>query len=781
MTHQHERRGADQHEARGDALDDAIRGGGGPPRATRGGIQQTCHLLVDACVAHLSLRVFSSPVRWTFLQFTNPPRVTAVPCRLSARRAEFSRRQSSRPLLVVLSALREREAREAAPGAGADAAPLSFGVRAREMSRFPRTASTLVETAVALRSGATSASDLLTAATRRMGATRHLNAFIGGVLPRAIERAEASDERRRSRARSASRASSSSSSFPRVEKETRRDDTFGATTECAHVPSLLDGVPIAVKDNFFVPGAPTTAGSNALRDFVAPDVPGAFESTVTRRLASRGAVLFAKTNMDEFGMGSANAHSAFGAAVNPWTRKYVTDETDETVSKKQTMRVPGGSSGGSAVAVASGVAVAAVGSDTGGSARLPASYCGVVGFKPTYGRVSRWGLVPYCSSLDCPGFLTRTVADAVLMLDATQGRDALDPATLDADERVAALARDVEANVARRVEASKTEAHTKARTSEARTEDDTVSVVRDRGYLRSKPGFPLAGWRVGIPNEYFVAELSDETARAWTETADACERAGASVVPVSLPHTRAALAAYYVIAPAEASSNLARYDGVRFGYRPQEKEKEKEDTYGLSEDLSSTSPFASAAASFRGAAFGAETRRRVLVGTFVSGSARVARYVEKAQKVRRAVSDDFRDVFAKVDILLVPTAPATAPPLFDENAENAENADASLAAYAADAMTVPASLAGLPAVSLPVGLGTETGLPVGVQVIAARGNDADALGFAMRLEARVEALGDRGGGAGPEAAADGKAGAVGWGERHRAVGVLEATRFAIGG
>ena len=191
------------------------------------------------------------------------------------------------------------------------------------------------------------------------------------------------------------------------------------------------------------------------------------------------------------------------------------------------------------------------------------------------------------------------------------------------------------------------EAHTKARTSEARTEDDTVSVVRDRGYLRSKPGFPLAGWRVGIPNEYFVAELSDETARAWTETADACERAGASVVPVSLPHTRAALAAYYVIAPAEASSNLARYDGVRFGYRPQEKEKEKEDTYGLSEDLSSTSPFASAAASFRGAAFGAETRRRVLVGTFVSGSARVARYVEKAQKVRRAVSDDFRDVFAR--------------------------------------------------------------------------------------------------------------------------------------
>jgi len=652
------------------------------------------------------------------------------------------------------------------------------------MSRFPRTASTLVETAVALRSGATSASDLLTAATRRMGATRHLNAFIGGVLPRAIERAEASDERRRSRARSASR----------VENETKRDDAPGATTECSHVPSLLDGVPIAVKDNFFVPGAPTTAGSNVLRDFVAPDVPGAFESTVTRRLARRGAVLFAKTNMDEFGMGSANAHSAFGAAVNPWTRKRAndeTDETDETDTRRffETTRVPGGSSGGSAVAVASGVAVAAVGSDTGGSARLPASYCGVVGFKPTYGRVSRWGLVPYCSSLDCPGFLTRTVADAVLMLDATQGRDALDPATLVADERVAALARDVEANVARRAETSndafeKTEAHTFT--------DDIVSDVkdgeylRDRGYLRSKPGFPLAGWRVGIPNEYFVSELSDETARAWMETADACERAGASVIPVSLPHTRAALAAYYVIAPAEASSNLARYDGVRFGYRPQSSLSKN-----LSKNLSSlsSSPFANAATAFRGAAFGAETRRRVLVGTFVSGSKRVARYVEKAQKVRRAVSDDFRDAFAKVDILLVPTAPSTAPPLFFTKKKNAENVSEnasetellSLAAYAADAMTVPASLAGLPAVSLPVGLGTETGLPVGVQVIAARGNDADALGFAMRLEARVEALGDRGGGAGPEAAADGKAGAVGWGERHRAVGVLEATRFAIGG
>ena len=275
------------------------------------------------------------------------------------------------------------------------------------MSRFPRTASTLVETAVALRSGATSASDLLTAATRRMGATRHLNAFIGGVLPRAIERAEASDERRRSRARSASRASSSSSSFPRVEKETRRDDTFGATTECAHVPSLLDGVPIAVKDNFFVPGAPTTGGSNALRDFVAPDVPGAFESTVTRRLASRGAVLFAKTNMDEFGMGSANAATPRWRAVNPWTRKYVTDETDETdetVSKNKRCVSPVGAAAGPAVAVAGGVAVAAVGSDTGGARASPRRTAASSGSNPRTGESAAGGSCRTARRWTAPGF-----------------------------------------------------------------------------------------------------------------------------------------------------------------------------------------------------------------------------------------------------------------------------------------------------------------------------------------------------------------------------------------
>ena len=680
--------------------------------------------------------------------------------------------KGGRPPLFFLSALRERGAREAAPGAGADAVPSSFGILAREMSRFPPTAHTLVQTAVALQSGATSASDLLTAATRRMGATRHLNAFIGGVLPRAVESAEASDARRRIRAGSRSDAAFASDDATRHRHACGSRDRASSSSRLG----LLDGVPIAVKDNFFVPGAPTTAGSNALRAFVSPETnTGAFESTVTRRLADGGALLFAKTNMDEFGMGSANAHSAFGAAVNPWTRRRSPstpddpDDSREPEPEPDRDRVPGGSSGGSAVAVASGVAVAAVGSDTGGSVRLPASYCGVVGFKPTYGRVSRWGLVPYCSSLDCPGFLTRTIADATVLLDATQGRDALDPVTLPSDARVAALARAVEARVAEetekrnvRREAADAPVAASSSTRRARVEDGD-----GRGFLRSKPGFPLAGWRVGIPREYFVAELSDETRRAWTETADACARAGAAVVPVSLPNTRAALPAYYVIASAEASSNLARYDGVRFG-------GDRGD-FGTATDGSDDASFRASSASFRGAAFGAETARRVLVGTFVSGSARVARYAEKAQKTRRAVSDDFERVFEEVDIILAPTAPAAAPPLREASSRDDATAAAAVAAYAADAMTVPASLAGLPAASLPVGLGVETGLPVGMQVIAARGNDADVLGFAMRLEERVEALGDRGGGAGPESRADGR-GAVGWGERHRAAGVLQATR-----
>jgi aspartyl-tRNA(Asn)/glutamyl-tRNA(Gln) amidotransferase subunit A len=638
----------------------------------------------------------------------------------------------------------------------------------------------LVETAVALRSGATRASDLLTAATNRMGATRHLNAFIGGVLPRAIERAEASDERRREllsgsatpepRTSLSTRDAKASSSFPSppgvqnrhlremseiseissTDAKTTFRDPQDAQAPFSRSLSLLDGVPIAVKDNFFVPGAPTTAGSKVLQSFVAPaEGPSAFESAVTRRLEKRGAVLFAKTNMDEFGMGSANKHSAFGRAVNPWrlVRRTVNRFSDETDSSEtdsvtdtdlQTNRAPGGSSGGSAAAVASGVAVAAVGSDTGGSVRLPASYCGLVGVKPTYGRVSRWGLVPYCSSLDCPGFLTRTVADAVVLLSATQGKDARDPVTLPADARVDALAKDVERNAdeaTRRAlrdrsrETSSSSSCCKTsfeETSAAATAAAESGASGARGFLKSRPGFPLAGWRVGIPAEYFVTELSDEVRSAWTATADVCEQMGASVVSVSLPNTRAALPAYYVIAPAEASSNLARYDGVRYGgdvsfshdARREPcgtlSESSNDDSDSADDSVPRSSAFEKGATSFRGARFGPEVHRRVLVGTFVSGSRRVARYREKAMKVRRAVSLEFAEAFKKVDVLLAPTAPTTAPPLFPE-AETMDNHGQAygqiVGSYAADAMTVPASLAGLPAVSLPVGLGLRQASP----------------------------------------------------------------------
>jgi aspartyl-tRNA(Asn)/glutamyl-tRNA(Gln) amidotransferase subunit A len=421
-------------------------------------------------------------------------------------------------------------------------------------------------------------------------------------------------------------------------------------------------------------------------------------------------------------------------------------------------------------------------------------------------------LVPYCSSLDCPGFLTRTVADAVVLLSATQGKDACDPVTLPADARVDALAKDVERNAdeaTRRALRDKSRETSSSSSSSSSSFEETSAAANAaaesgasgaRGFLKSRPGFPLAGWRVGIPAEYFVTELSDEVRRAWTATADVCEQMGASVVSVSLPNTRAALPAYYVIAPAEASSNLARYDGVRYGgdvsFSDEKKrepcgtlsESSNDDSADADDSVPRSSAFEKGATSFRGARFGPEVHRRVLVGTFVSGSRRVARYREKAMKVRRAVSLEFAEAFKKVDVLLAPTAPTTAPPLFPE-AETMDNHGQAygqiVGSYAADAMTVPASLAGLPAVSLPVGLGHETGLPVGMQVIAARGNDADALGFAMRLEERINELGDDGGGAGPEAAEDHRDGdpprsVVGWGERHRAVGVLEATRFEGG-
>ena len=624
---------------------------------------------------------------------------------------------------------------------------------------------TLRESSAALLDGTVTARDLLSSAVRRMGATRHLNAFVGGVLPDAKSSADASDARYRA----------------------------GAPL------STLDGAPIAVKDNFCLPGAPTTAGSRALRGFSSP-----VASTVTSRLAAAGAVLFAKTNMDEFGMGSANLHSANGPCVSPWMARPARDVSPDglrdpsgPLADHLGPRVPGGSSGGSAAAVASGAAIAAVGSDTGGSVRLPAAYCGLVGLKPTYGRLSRWGLVPYCSSLDTPGFLTRTVADAVAALRAAQGVDPLDPTTIPADPALERLARRL--GVARGAPPG------------VRIPDDDAT-HHGSAFLRSKPAHAALGWRVGVPTEYDVAELSEEVRAGWRAAVRACEDLGATVVPVSLPHTAAALAAYYVLAPAEASSNLARYDGVRFGFaadraggdrsRAPRSESESEPS---SSSSSSSSPslslagdaFHASVASTRTAGFGSEVRRRVMVGTYVLGTELTARYHERAMRARRLVARDFACVFEKapdpgrsgtgiptqsggggggVDVLLTPTAPTCAPPLHGDDGSGSD--PSAVAGYAADVATTPASLAGLPAVSIPVGLGNRLGLPIGAQIIARRGGDVDALAFAAALEEAVWAAGSKGGGAGPWG--DFAAGVLGWGPDHAALAVDDAARFGGG-
>jgi len=592
------------------------------------------------------------------------------------------------------------------------------------------------------------------------------------VLPRAERDADASDARRR---RNTEKDTDGGSGRDTIDDgfslvngnsggvslaDGRESFAFQPISGRGGVLSALDGIPIAVKDNFCIVGASTTAGSKMLRGFSPPTM----ESTVTARLSAAGGVLFCKTNMDEFGMGSANINSAYGACINPWMARprtavqssatgsqaekdgegYPLGYTSSTGSQSENFaeeargaRVVGGSSGGSAAAVASGVAIAAVGSDTGGSVRLPAAYAGLVGLKPSYGRLSRWGLVPYCSSLDCPGFLTRTVADAAAMLHATQGIDPLDATTIVADARLERLLISMGMDV-----------------------DDSN---RDTVYLKSKPGFPLWGWRVGIPQEYNVAELSEEVRIAWSSAAAACEALGATVVPVSLPHTGPALAAYYVLAPAESSSNLARYDGIRFGthaggattrQRPQcggdgsggvggNTKGEGGEKRGSGEEAAAAAAgeaiqktgvvgdaFHTAVATARTAGFGPEVQRRILVGTHVMSTDLTARYLEKAQRVRRLVAGDFARVFSGtggggaggrgsgsgsgasghildtgrgVDILLTPTAPTCAPLL------HSPECAAVTAGYAADVMTVPASLAGLPAMSLPVGLGRDSG------------------------------------------------------------------------
>ena len=391
----------------------------------------------------------------------------------------------------------------------------------------------------------------------------------------------------------------------------------------------LEGASLGIKDLFCTEGVRSTAGSNILGNFTPP-----YESTVTANLWRDGAVMLGKLNMDEFAMGSSNETSAFGPVVNPWRSRG----SNRPLS-------PGGSSGGSAAAVAANLALAATATDTGGSIRQPASLTGTVGIKPTYGRCSRWGVVAFASSLDQAGPLAKTVEDAAILLRSMSGHDPKDSTSLPSEV------------------------------------PDFASFV----------GKSVKGLRIGVPKEYRADGMPPEIEKLWADGVAWLKDAGCEVVDVSLPHTKYALPAYYIIAPAEASSNLARYDGMRYGLRV--------DGPTLMDTYEAT----------RAAGFGAEVRRRVLIGAYVLSAGYYDAYYLKALKVRRRIADDFDQAFEKVDALLTPTAPSAAFGLGDNTADP-------IAMYLNDVFTVTVNLAGLPGLSVPAGLDAQ-GLPLGLQLI----------------------------------------------------------------
>ncbi len=403
----------------------------------------------------------------------------------------------------------------------------------------------------------------------------------------------------------------------------------------------LDGVPVAVKDVLCTRGIRTTCGSKILERFVPP-----YDATAVARLLEAGAVLLGKLNMDEFAMGSSTENSAFFPTRNPW---------DLT-------RVPGGSSGGSAAAVAADLAAAALGTDTGGSIRQPAAFCGDVGLKPTYGRVSRYGLVAFASSLDQIGPLTKDVEDAALVLEVIAGRDPMDSTSVDVPVP------DYRAEL-------------------------------DRG---------VEGLRIGIPAEYFIEGLDPEVEAAVRAAIQVLEKLGARSQPVSLPHTEYGLAAYYLIAPAEASSNLARYDGVKYGLRAP-RARDLIDMYSKT----------------RAAGFGAEVKRRVMLGTYALSAGYYDAYYGKAQRVRTLVRRDFQQAFERVDVIAAPTTPGVA-------FKFGEKEDP-LQMYLNDVFTIPGNLSGLPGVSVPAGF-TMAGLPIGLQLVGRAFDEALLLRVAHAYE-----------------------------------------------
>ncbi|MCI5049431.1 MAG: Asp-tRNA(Asn)/Glu-tRNA(Gln) amidotransferase subunit GatA [Rickettsiales bacterium] len=413
---------------------------------------------------------------------------------------------------------------------------------------------------------------------------------------------------------------------------------------------LLEGVPLGVKDLFCTKGVLSTAGSHILDGFK-PE----YESTITSNMFDQGAVMVGKLNMDEFAMGSSNETSYYGPCKNPWKR----NDGKEVV--------PGGSSGGSAAAVAANLCPVSLGTDTGGSIRQPAAFCGIVGVKPTYGRCSRWGIVAFASSLDQAGPFARNVTDASIALQAMMGHDA----------------------------------------------KDSTSAKHDVPDLEKLLKADVKGLRVGIPEEYRVDGINDEIATLWDKGAELLKAQGAEIVPIKLPHTKYALPTYYIVAPAEASSNLARYDGVRYGLRV------VEDGDGLNDMYEKT----------RAAGFGDEVKRRIMIGTYVLSAGYYDAYYKKAQRVRQLIANDFKAAYESCDVILTPTAPSAAFAL-------GEKQEDPIAMYLNDVFTVPTSLAGLPGVSIPAGLNAE-GLPLGLQLIGRSFDEVTMLNAALALEEAV--------------------------------------------
>jgi aspartyl-tRNA(Asn)/glutamyl-tRNA(Gln) amidotransferase subunit A len=420
-------------------------------------------------------------------------------------------------------------------------------------------------------------------------------------------------------------------------------------------PRKLEGIPVGVKDLFCTQGIRTTAGSKMLSNFVPT-----YESTISNNIAANGTIMIGKTNMDEFAMGSSNTTSYFGNVVNPWKA----NDSDADL-------VPGGSSGGSASAVSAFSVMAALGSDTGGSIRQPASFTGLVGVKPTYGRCSRWGMVAFASSLDQAGIFTRTMTDSALMLEAMMGFD----------------------------------------------EKDSTSVNKEVPELVSACTKSVKGMKVGVPYDMMKLEGVDaQIINMWQKSIEMMKADGAEIVDISLPHAKHALAVYYVIAPAEASSNLSRYDGVRYGHRTDK------DNLSLEEMYIQT----------RTEGFGEEVKRRIMIGTYVLSASQMEAYYLQAQKVRRLISNDFNQAYEKCDVILLPSTPSAAFKI-------GENQDNPLTMYLNDLFTIPASLAGLPCLSVPAAF-TQNGLPLGMQLVAPAFDEYNLLRAGAAIERAIAGM-----------------------------------------